>query len=176
MKKLSFAELRESRLNLKDAQNLPRFPLYGVIDNVRSLHNVGSIFRTADGMALRKLFLCGITGAPPKNEIHKTALGAERNVAWEYRQSAAEAVRELKATGVHIVVLEHTDSSQHFQQADYKFPICLVVGHEHNGVSDDVIALADQAIEIPMFGLKGSHNVAVAFGIAGYEIIRRIVA
>ncbi|MBN1350915.1 RNA methyltransferase [candidate division KSB1 bacterium] len=174
MKKLAFEELTASRPSLEEAKARHRFPVYGVVDDVRSLHNVGSIFRTADGMGLRKLYLCGITGTPPKNEIHKTALGAEENVDWEYCKSAAQIIRQLKQNGMQIVVLEHTDTSQHYQQADYKFPLCLVVGHEHFGVSEEAVALADLAIEIPMYGLKGSLNVSVAFGIAGYEIISRI--
>ena len=175
MRKLTFEELIASRPNLEQARQLPRYPIYGVVDNVRSLHNVGSIFRTADGAGIQKLYLCGITGTPPKNEIHKTALGAEENVAWEYREHAIDAVKELKQNGVQIVVLEHTDCSDPFQDVEYIFPTCLVVGHEHHGVSEELVALADLAIEIPMYGLKGSLNVSVAFGIAVYEMVRRIL-
>lgn len=173
MRKLTFEELVASRPNLEQAKRLPRHPIYGIVDNVRSLHNVGSIFRTADGAGMQKLYLCGITGTPPKNEIHKTALGAEENVPWEYRKQVVNVVKELKKNNVQIVVLEHTDCSLSFQKADYRFPTCLVVGHEHFGVSNEVVALADSAIEIPMYGLKGSLNVSVAFGIAVYEIVRR---
>lgn len=174
IKKLSFEELVKSRPSLETAQSLPRHPVYALVDNVRSLHNVGSIFRTADGAGIQKLFLGGITGKPPQNEIHKTALGAEENVAWEYSANPVEIIQKLKAEGVQIVVLEHTNRSVHFQQAEYQFPTCLVLGHEHYGISAEIISLADLAIEIPMYGLKGSLNVGVAFGIAAYEIVGQL--
>lgn len=175
IRKLSFEELVTARPTPETAKMRPRHPIYGLVDNVRSLHNVGSIFRTADGAGLQKLFLCGITGRPPQNEIHKTALGAEENVAWEYFSDPTEIINQLKANGVQIVVLEHTNQSVHFQQAEYRFPMCLVVGHEYQGISDEIISLADLAVEIPMYGLKGSLNVGVAFGIAIYEIVRQIL-
>jgi tRNA G18 (ribose-2'-O)-methylase SpoU len=174
IRKLSFEELVRTRPTPDEARKLPKHPIFGILDNVRSLHNVGSIFRTADGAGIQKLFLCGMTGTPPKNEIHKTALGAEENVAWEYYQNPVEIVTQLKTSGVQITALEHTTGSVHFQKADFRFPMCLVVGHEHLGISGEVIGLADQAIEIPMYGLKGSLNVGVAFGIAAYQIIWRI--
>lgn len=174
MRKLSFEELVESRPSLEEARKLAKHPIYALVDNVRSLHNVGSIFRTADGAGIQKLFLCGITGKPPQNEIRKTALGAEDNVPWEYHRSAIDVIRRLKAEGIQTVVLEHTTQSIHFQKASFRFPICLVVGHEHHGIAEEVVALADQAIEIPMYGLKGSLNVGVAFGIAIYQIIWRL--
>jgi len=174
IRKLSYEELIAARPTLAEAQNLPKHPIYGVVDNVRSLHNVGAIFRTADGAGIQKLFLCGITGTPPKNEIHKTALGAEENVAWQYHPDPVEVITPLKDQGIQIVVLEHTIQSVHYQKAEFRFPLCLVVGHEHFGISEEVIALADLAIEIPMYGLKGSLNVGVAFGIAIYQIIWRL--
>jgi tRNA G18 (ribose-2'-O)-methylase SpoU len=174
IEKIGFEELVKSRPTLDEAQKLPRHPIYGIVDNVRSLYNVGSIFRTADGAGLRKLYLCGITGCPPNNEIHKTALGAEENINWEYVQNPVDAVLALKQAGIKIVILEHTYQSQHFQRATFQFPACLVVGHEHTGVSEDVTRLADLAIEIPMFGLKGSLNVGVAFGIAIYQMVGQL--
>jgi tRNA G18 (ribose-2'-O)-methylase SpoU len=171
IRKLSFEELIQSRPTPAIARDLPRFPMYGVVENVRSLYNVGAIFRTADGAGLQKLYLCGITGKPPHEEIHKTALGAEENVPWEYLPQAVTIIQQLKSRGVQIVVLEHTTASFHFQKAQFRTPCCLVVGHEHLGVSDEVVALADLAIEIPMYGLKGSLNVAVAFGIAAYQMV-----
>lgn len=174
IKKLTFEELVESRPTPEQAKSFPKHPIYGIVDNVRSLYNVGSIFRTADGAGIQKLFLCGITGTPPKTEIHKTALGAEENVAWEYVKDPVEVVQKLKGEGIQIVVLEHTTESIHFQKADFRYPTCLVVGHEHHGISEGIIQLSDQAIEIPMYGLKGSLNVGVAFGIAAYQIIWRL--
>jgi tRNA G18 (ribose-2'-O)-methylase SpoU len=154
----------------------PRRPLYALADNVRSMHNIGAMFRTADGAGLAKLFLCGISACPPRPEIRKTSLGAEEAVPWEYVPSAAQALRRLKAEGVQIVVLEHTDCSHDFRVAPYRFPLCLVVGHEHYGVCDEVVALADLAVEIPMAGVKESLNVSVAFGIALFEIVHHFDA
>ena len=171
IRKLSFEELVETRPTLDEARDLARFPVYGLIDNVRSLHNVGAIFRTADGAGFSGLYLCGITGKPPQNEIHKTALGAEENVPWEYHDDAVSLVWELKSRGIKIVVLEHTTSSINYTEPQFTEPVCLVVGHEHHGVSAEICEMADVAIEIPMHGLKGSLNVSVAFGIAAYQII-----
>jgi len=148
-------------------------PLYGVLDNIRSLHNVGSIFRTSDGAGVAKLYLCGITGRPPRPEIRKTALGSEDSVPWEYHPKTTDAIGALRSQGVSIVVLERTEKSIRHFDAAYPFPCALVVGHEFFGVSAEVMALADLAVEIPMAGIKGSLNVAVAYGIVVYEIARQ---
>ncbi|MBC7186858.1 MAG: RNA methyltransferase [Calditrichaeota bacterium] len=176
MRKLSPLELSRLRPSPAELRQRPRRPIYALADNVRSMHNIGAMFRTADGAGLAKLFLCGISACPPRPEIRKTSLGAEEAVPWEYVPSAVQAVRRLKAEGVQIVILEHTDCSHDFRVAPYRFPLCLVVGHEHHGVSDEVVALADLAVEIPMAGVKESLNVSVAFGIAVYEIVRHFDA
>ncbi len=171
MRKLTPEELTQLR-SATALGDRPRRAIFALADNVRSMHNVGALFRTADGAGVAKLYLCGISACPPRDEIRKTSLGAEETVPWEYVRSAAEAVARLKAEGFQIVVLEHTDCSYDFRAAPYRFPLCLVVGHEHHGVSDEVVALADLAVEIPMAGVKESLNVSVAFGIAVYEIAR----
>lgn len=172
MKKISYLDLIDQSPSLEDVKNRPRYPVVVVLDNVRSLYNVGSIFRTSDAAGVDKIYLCGITGKPPRTEIHKSALGAENSVPWEYREETLETVVELKQQGYKIVVLEHTDQRQNFQRTDYEFPLCLVVGHEITGVADSVVEIADMAVEIPMFGVKQSLNVSVAFGITIYEIIK----
>ncbi|MHC5079485.1 MAG: RNA methyltransferase [Planctomycetota bacterium] len=149
-------------------------PLYGMVENVRSLWNVGSIFRTSAAVGVRKLYLCGMTGHPPRPEISKTALGAEHVVPWEYTPDAAKAVVTLKDLGVNIVALETTEDALPLETFDFPFPLCLIVGHEVEGISRNVLALADSTIAIPMFGTKTSLNVAVAYGIAMYECLRRI--
>lgn len=146
--------------------------VYALAENIRSLYNVGSIFRTADGAGVSRVFLTGITGCPPNKEIRKVALGAEENVPWEYHPESVELVKKLKKENVKIVVLETTDSSVLYDQASYQFPLCLVMGNEYHGVSDDVIAEADLIVTIPMKGTKISLNVAVAFGITIYEITK----
>ncbi len=172
-RKRSFAELEAMRQQRAAQGVRTRPPVVAVLDDIRSLHNVGAIFRTADGAFLDHLYLCGITGTPPRSEIRKTSLGAEESVPWSYHADALALVQKLKADGYQIVVLEQTDASMDYQDAAYRFPLCLIVGHEYTGVRDELVEAAGLAIEIPMHGSKHSLNVSVAFGIAVYEICRR---
>lgn len=146
-----------------------RLPFSVVLNNIRSLYNVGSIFRTADGVGAEKVWLCGITGCPPAARISKTALGAEGSVPWEFRASAADLLREMKDGGYQIVFLEQTGGSIPYDAFEPVSPFCLVLGNEIEGVSNDLEGLCDAAVEIPMAGLKNSLNVTVAFGIAAYH-------
>jgi tRNA G18 (ribose-2'-O)-methylase SpoU len=155
---------------------LNRIPFVAVLDNLRSLHNVGSIFRTADAAGVGKLYLCGMTGTPPRNEIRKAALGAEEHVGWEYFRQTSEAIDRLKREGYFVLALENTATSVDYRQASYQFPLALVIGHEYNGISPEILARCDAAIFLPMRGVKVSLNVAVAFGIAAYEIVSRLEA
>jgi len=150
-----------------------RFPIFGLLDNIRSLYNVGSIFRTSDGALVQRLYLCGYTPAPPRKEIEKTALGATETVPWEYHQTPLAGLDATRKSGAKICVLEHTTASVPYYNIQMDdFPICLVVGNEITGVSPEVIAAADMALEIPMFGTKQSLNAAVAYGIAVFELVR----
>lgn len=146
-----------------------------VLDNIRSLHNVGSIFRSADGAGVEKLFLCGMTGTPPRPEIRKAALGAEDHVAWEYFAHTEEALAKLLADGYHLVALENnTLSAKDYREVEYACPLALVIGHEYNGIAAEILAYCETVISLPMRGNKSSLNVAVAFGIAAYEISARL--
>lgn len=145
-------------------------PLTVVLNNIRSLHNVGSIFRSCDGAGAEKLWLCGITGYPPRAEISKTALGAEERVAWEHTKDAAGPVRALKKKGYHILALEQTDQSISYFDFRPAGPVCLIVGNEVEGVSGELIGLCDSAVDIPMRGVKNSLNAAVAAGILIYHL------
>ena len=146
--------------------------IYILLNNIRSLHNVGSIFRTSDGAGVKKIFLCGQTGYPPREEISKTALGAEECVPWEYYIDPIDCVKKLKKMGVRITALEQEMNSVDYRKFKPKYPVCLVVGHEIDGVSDKILKLCDDVIEIPMKGKKQSLNVSVAFGIAVYELVK----
>jgi len=148
----------------------PRLPMCVVLNNIRSLYNVGSIFRTADGVGVEKVWLCGITGYPPQSGIAKTALGAEENTPWEYRKEVLPLLRELKTKGYQIVLLEQIDGSVSHDEFVPKGPVCLVIGNEISGISDELMSVSDCAVEIDMVGIKNSLNVAVAFGIIGYQI------
>ncbi|MBI5421510.1 RNA methyltransferase [Candidatus Peregrinibacteria bacterium] len=144
--------------------------VYALLHNIRSLHNVGSIFRTSDGAGIRKLYLCGETGYPPRAEIAKTALGADGSVPWEYWMDSVECVAKLKKEGVRIVGLELTPTSVDYRAFVAKGPVCLVVGNEVGGLPPELVALCDECVQIPMAGIKESLNVSVAFGIAAYAL------
>jgi tRNA G18 (ribose-2'-O)-methylase SpoU len=147
-----------------------------VLDNVRSLHNVGSAFRTSDAFKLEKIYLTGITGTPPHREIEKSALGATTSVAWEHVQNTTDIVRDLKARGYIIVAVEQTSESQSLEKftpsSGTKY--CLIFGNEVHGVSEDVIELADVALEIPQAGTKHSLNISVCLGIVTWEFFKSL--
>ncbi|MBN2411291.1 RNA methyltransferase [candidate division KSB1 bacterium] len=173
LKKLTFEEIQASRPQPEQVLKTQRTPVVAIADNIRSLHNVGALFRTSDGAFIEHLYLCGITGVPPRGEIRKTSLGAEETVPWSYEKDAASVITRLKKQGYQIVALEHTSNSRHYGDADYRFPLCLIVGNEYHGMQDHLVEMADLAIEIPMIGVKQSLNVSVAFGIALYEILQK---
>ncbi len=142
-----------------------------MVDSVRSLYNVGSIFRTSDGVLLEKLILTGFTPTPPRKEIEKTALGATQSVPWEYVKDPVRAVKQLKLAGYRACCLELTDDvAPYYDVSPDQYPLCLIIGNEISGVSKEVLAECDMAIEIPQFGIKQSLNVAVAYGVAVYEL------
>ena len=149
---------------------MKKLPFYVVCDNIRSLENIGSIFRTADALNVNKIFLCGICGKPPNPKISKSALGAENWIDWEYCSAAWRIIEKLKKENVFVVVLEQEKNSIYYTKLKPKFPLALVVGNEVKGVSSSVLKRADKIISLPMFGRKESLNVAVAFGIAAYQI------
>ena len=165
-RKYSHAEIVERQKNLSHQR---RVPINVVLNDVRSSHNVGSIFRTADGAGIEKIWLCGITGYPPNAQLAKTALGAEKKVPWEYVKDARDALRRLRALGYQIVLLEQMEESRPYQDFAPQFPLCIILGHEVEGISQEIINLCDAAIEIEMAGLKNSLNVAVAFGVVAYH-------
>ncbi len=171
LRKLEFEEIYAQRPDLEKLATVPPHPFVAVLDNIRSLHNVGSMFRTADAVHLQHLYLCGITGRPPRDEIRKTSLGAEESVPWTFAKDAARVITDLKQNGYQIVALEHTNQSVDFRQADYQFPVCFIIGHEYLGVQNHLVEMADLAVEIPMFGIKQSLNVSVAFAVMVYELL-----
>jgi 23S rRNA (guanosine2251-2'-O)-methyltransferase len=174
MRKLTMEEL--NRLTVTDFKNTQKFPLTLVLDNVRSLHNVGAAFRTADAFAIEKIWLCGITGRPPQREITKTALGSTESVTWEHAPTTAEAIKQLKAAGYVVVAVEQTDQSQALPtfMPDPTRSYALVMGNEVFGVEDEVLALCDAAVEIPQFGTKHSLNVSVAAGVVLWDFLTKM--
>lgn len=174
MRKLKITEL--NRISTDEFKRIEKMPLIVVLDHVRSLYNVGSVFRSSDAFCVEAIYLCGITATPPQVEIHKTALGAEDSVDWKYYEDTKDAVRDLKERGVEVLAVEQVEGStmlQSFQpQKDKKYAIIL--GNEVKGVQQEVINLCDGCIEIPQFGTKHSLNVSVTAGILIWEFARKL--
>jgi len=172
MKKLLNQEL--NRKTVEEFRQAGKYPVLVVLDNVRSLNNIGSVFRTCDAFLIEGLYLCGITATPPHREITKTALGATESVNWQYFKTTAEAIKLLQANGYQLLAVEQTLCSCPLHQLqilpDKKY--ALVFGHEIKGIEQEVIDLCDQAIEIPQHGTKHSLNIAVSAGIVLWEFFR----
>ena len=170
MRKLANAEL--GRLSVEEFKAADKTPVVIVLDNVRSLHNIGSVFRTADSFLLEGIYLCGITAQPPHREIHKTALGATDSVDWQYYAETKQAIDHLKERGYKIVAIEQADKSVSLDQFHVarNEGIALVFGNEVSGVGEEVVQLADACIEIPQFGTKHSLNISVSAGIVVWDI------
>jgi len=145
---------------------------YVICDNIRSLENIGSIFRTCDALGVSKIYLCGISGKPPHNKISKTALGAEETIPFEYYKQTGRLIDKLKKDKINIVALEQAKNAIEYTKFKPQFPLALIVGNEVKGVSTKILKKCDKIIFIPMHGSKESLNVSVSFGIAGYEIIK----
>ena len=148
-------------------------PVSVLLDNVRSLYNVGAFFRTADAAGVEKLYLCGITGRPPKRGIGKTALGAEETVPWEHSWEPLPVLEEMRRRGVEIAAIETTAQAVDLFDWTPRFPVCVVFGHEVDGIRPQVAALGDTFVRIPMLGRKHSLNVATAGGVVIYELLRK---
>jgi tRNA G18 (ribose-2'-O)-methylase SpoU len=171
MRKLLHDEISQNRSTVETIDEVKKLPVYVILSSIRSSYNVGSIFRTSDGAMIEKLYLCGYTPHPPKKEVLKTALGAQKSVTWEYVKEAKDVILQLKSRGVKIAALELTEGSiPHYSFSHANFPVALLVGNEIKGVSQELLDLCDFALEIPQYGIKQSLNVAVAYGIAVFEL------
>lgn len=176
MRKLDNSELE--RKSVEDFKNSDKTPLILVLDDIRSLHNIGSIFRTSDAFLVEKVYLCGITAVPPNKEIHKTALGATETVAWEYQQNVQEVIGTLVNDGTKVYAIEQVENSimlNHFvPEKNCKY--ALVFGNEVYGVSQEAILCCHGTIEIPQLGTKHSLNVSVSAGIVVWDLFQKIQA
>jgi tRNA G18 (ribose-2'-O)-methylase SpoU len=171
MKKLSMDEL--GRVTPEEFKELPKIPVVIILDNIRSMNNVGSIFRTCDAFRIEKLYICGITATPPHREIEKTALGATESVCWEYAENVVDLALELQKQNVKLYLIEQTDNSILLNQ--FQFPkkkIAIVLGNEVFGVTEALLPICDGAIEIPQHGTKHSLNVTIAAGIMLWEAFK----
>jgi 23S rRNA (guanosine2251-2'-O)-methyltransferase len=154
-------------------QDIRSLPVRVLLDNVRSLYNVGSFFRTADAASIEKLHLCGITGRPPKKALTKTALGAEETVPWEHAWEAAPVLRALREQGYELAAIETSSHAVDLFDWAPRFPVCVIFGHEVDGIQPEISALSDTHVRIPMLGVKHSLNVATAGGVVLYELLRK---
>ncbi|SDK51647.1 SpoU rRNA Methylase family protein [Pedobacter sp. ok626] len=174
MQKLKLDDL--NRVSIDEFKEQEKLPVVVVLDNVRSMHNIGSVFRTSDGFAVAGVYLCGITAQPPHREIEKTALGATQSVDWKHFETTLDAVASLRADGYTIIAIEQAAGStmlNTFKPAtDAKY--ALIFGNEVNGVSDEVMAQIDQCIEIPQFGTKHSFNIVISAGIVLWDFFAKL--
>ena len=165
-----------NRLSIEEFKEEKKTPFVVILDNVRSLHNVGSVFRTADAFLVEAVYLCGITSTPPQAEIHKTALGAENTVDWKYYEDTHTAVDELKAQGYTVFAIEQAEGSTMLPdlKLDSSKKYAVILGNEVKGVQQSVVDACDGCIEIPQFGTKHSLNVSVTGGIIIWEIFKKM--
>ena len=174
MRKLANSEL--DRKSIEGFKKSEKTPLILVLDDVRSLHNIGAIFRTADAFLVEKILLCGITATPPNKEIHKTALGATQTVAWEHYENVIDAIHSLKSEGIITLAIEQVENAVYLQDftVDASKRYALVFGNEVHGVAQEAVALCDGCIEIPQLGTKHSLNIAVSAGIVVWDLFKQL--
>ena len=174
MRKLENSELE--RKSIEDFKKSEKTPLILVLDDIRSLHNIGSVFRTADAFLIEKIYLCGITAIPPNKEIHKTALGATETVAWDHAENVLEVIQKLKDEKIKTFAIEQVESAVFLQ--DFKVEnnqkYALVFGNEVFGVAQEAVAICDGAIEIPQLGTKHSLNISVSAGIVVWDLFQKM--
>jgi 23S rRNA (guanosine2251-2'-O)-methyltransferase len=175
LRKLKLDEL--NRASVSEFKEQDKLPIVVVLDNVRSMHNVGSIFRTCDGFAVEQVCLCGITSQPPHREIEKTALGATQSINWTYYADPVQAVEQLRKDGYTIIAIEQAENSIMLNdfEADKSKKYALIFGNEVNGVSEDVMQMIDACIEIPQFGTKHSFNIVVSAGIVLWDFFGKLI-
>lgn len=174
MRKLKITEL--NRITTEEFKEAEKIPLVVVLDNVRSLNNIGSVFRTSDAFLVEAIYLCGITATPPNQEIHKTALGAEDSVDWRYFGDTKEAVTELKENGYAVFAIEQVENSLMLEnlRLDQSKKYAVVLGNEVKGVQQEVVDICDRCIEIPQYGTKHSLNVSVTAGIVIWDFFKQL--
>ncbi|AUP78833.1 RNA methyltransferase [Flavivirga eckloniae] len=174
MRKLKNSEL--DRLSIDDFKSVKKTPIIIVLDNIRSLNNIGSVFRTSDAFLIEKIYLCGITATPPHKDIHKTALGSTDTVAWEYVKNTSDLVENLKQDGIKICSIEQTENATMLNDfiPETNTTYALVFGNEVKGVDQNVVTASDMVIEIPQFGTKHSLNISVSAGVVIWDVFSKL--
>lgn len=174
MTKLGAKELRKTPPSEKQLAQIKKNPIYFVLDRVLDTYNIGSLFRLADAIAAEKIYLCGEMEYPPSSRIHKSAVGTEVWVAWEKRDTAIEVIRELRDRGIQIIAIEQDPRSIPLSTISPKFPLALVVGHETDGISKEVLDEADIIVELPQYGVNKSFNVWGSAAVVAYRVIEKL--
>lgn len=174
MKKLKNSEL--NRIAVSEFKETPKTPILIILDNIRSLNNIGSVFRTSDAFLIEKIYLCGITAKPPHKDIHKTALGATDSVAWEYAEDTLELVKKLQKNDIKIIAIEQAENSIKLQDftVNKNEKLAIIMGNEVYGVQQEVVSASDYCVEIPQFGTKHSLNIAVTTGMVLWDLFKKI--
>lgn len=176
MRKLKNSEL--DRLSVEDFKNVKKTPIIIILDNIRSLNNIGSVYRTSDAFLVEKIYLCGITATPPHKDIHKTALGSTDAIDWEYAKNTIELVEKLKAEGVKVISIEQAENATMLNNftPEKETTYALVFGNEVKGVAQNVVSASDLVIEIPQFGTKHSLNISVSCGVVVWDVFSKLSA
>ena len=166
-------ELKADRPTEAEIKFIDKMPIYIMLENIRSVHNVGSVFRSADGFGVSKIYLTGYTACPPRDDLSKTALGADKVVPWEHFENPLDAIESLRKNNIHLVAVEQTVHSKCIYDYEFNFPTCIVLGNEVTGISEEVLTCISDHVEITMKGIKQSFNVSVAAGIVCFEMMRQ---
>ena len=174
MKKLNSVQLRNSEPTEKEIKSIKRNEIYLVLDRIIDTYNIGSLFRLADAIAVKKVYLCGEMESPPSSRIHKAAVGTENWTHWEKRGSTLEAVKELKSKGIHTIAVEQADNSISYKDLKSDFPVAIIAGNESEGLPKEVLKEVDTIVELPMYGINRSFNVWGSTAIISYKILEKI--
>ena len=173
-RQLTKDEIRRGKFSREEFRRIKRNPIYLVLDSLKCAHNVGTILRLSDALLVEKVYICGDGALPPSKKVRKGSLGAERWVDWEHRENSFETVSELKHNGVSIITAEIATTSVDYRNADYRFPVCLVLGSEDRGVSQEIIALSAAVLHLPMYGMVNSLNVSTVAAVLLYDLAGRL--
>ncbi len=174
MRKLKNSEL--DRLNVDEFKNIKKTPIIIILDNIRSLNNIGSVFRTSDAFLIEKIYLCGITAKPPHKDIHKTALGSTDSVDWEYAENTLDLIKQLQTKDIKVIAIEQAENATMLNDfsPEANTTYALVFGNEVKGVSQDVVSTSDVVLEIPQFGTKHSLNISVSCGVVVWDVFSKL--
>ncbi len=167
-------EIRRGKVSREEFPQLHRNPIYLVLDSLMCAHNVGTIIRLSDALLVEKVFICGDGALPPSKKVRKGSLGAERWVAWEHREDTFATVSELKSKGIWIITAEIATTSMDYRNVDCQFPVCLVLGREDRGVSQEIVALSDAVVHLPMYGMVNSLNVSTVAATLMYDLVGKL--